>query len=187
MTVIPAGYSLVTIKHQVPAQGGLREAIISFGLDGDPSPATAQTIYLTYVQWVWNEIGSAEAYLTGVTMRNETVVAEFSDSAQGTVTQTPDSPQASLLVRKSTGLAGRKFRGRMYPPAQVYVNTYDTGGTMTGGTQTEYQAAYSSFLGELEANAGLMMLLHNDSTPPTQVQALIVDPNVATQRRRTGR
>lgn len=187
MTVIPTGFSLVTLTHNTPSTGGLRESVVTLACQDFPSDILCEGIAQAWLDMVWSQFGADESYFTGCTMRDMINVAEFSFNEEGNTTGDQEAPQASLLVRKNTGRAGRRFRGRMYPPSQVYTATYDRGGTMTGGSLDAYQAGYDNFYDSFSAVASEPYLLHNDETAPTAITSFLVDPRVATQRRRTGR
>lgn len=102
----------------------------------------------------------------------------------GTTSGTGTPPQVALLIRKETGLAGRRNRGRMFVP-QPGNNNVGEDGLVNPTPLATYQTAADAFLADLETNLVPMVLLHEDSgIAPTPVSALVVSNVVATQRRR---
>lgn len=94
----------------------------------------------------------------------------------------------AFLVRKVTGLGGRRNRGRMYLPG-CNDNLVDTLGTLTSGGVTSLQAACDAFRTALLATAEIddLVVLHTATIPavtPTVITSLAIDPRIATQRRR---
>lgn len=102
----------------------------------------------------------------------------------GTTSGTGTPPQVALLIRKETGLAGRRNRGRMFLP-QPGNNNVGEDGLVNATPLATYQAAADAFLADLATNLVPMVILHEDSgIAPTPVSALVVSNVVATQRRR---
>lgn len=99
-----------------------------------------------------------------------------------------EPPAVSWLIRKNTGLAGRKFRGRMFAP-QPRSDDVDGGGNVLAAQITNWAAAGALILSDM-ADGGVFgwsmaaRLLHSDATPPTAITSLTCDPIVGTQRRR---
>lgn len=98
------------------------------------------------------------------------------------------SPAVSWLLRKNTGLAGRKFRGRMFAPQPRDVDV-DGGGNVLAAQLVNWAAAGALVLSDMNDNgitgwAIEPRLLHSDATPPTAITAISCDPIVGTQRRR---
>lgn len=93
-----------------------------------------------------------------------------------------------LLVRKITGQAGRAGVGRMYlPPAILDESVVNNNGVLTPAAQVAYQINVSAFFGALVA-AGLQPVLFHSTQPlSTVITQLLVDNQVATQRRRMRR
>jgi len=101
--------------------------------------------------------------------------------------QTQPPPQVTLLIKKTTGFAGRKFRGRAYWPYGGGTATIDEQGKIIGGEATVVNGVVSGWTAALN-NAGLntagQVLLHSDATAPTPVISFARESVVATQRRR---
>lgn len=128
--------------------------------------------------------------------------ASVTGSWPGTQATTSMPPQVATLVRKVTASGGRRGRGRMYFPG-VPETGVDDAGVISGAGVTAWTTALADFLGALTANDVPMFLLHDPATiwtlvngqprrvptsdpipEPDLVTSLVVDPKVATQRRR---
>ena len=110
-------------------------------------------------------------------------------SWNGTLGVNAQPPAISWLVRKQTGLAGRKYRGRGFWP-QPRDDDVNSGGGIVAASQTAINAKLALILSDMNDNgvfgwAPRPRLLHSDLTPPTEITALIVDPIVGVQRRRS--
>lgn len=186
---IPNGFSNVTLHFRTPAGGGSRDSVTTFGVEGSPNVTTAAEIAGAFVDEVWTTLGSSQVTFTAVTMRDEVNVVEYPLATVGGAGGELSDPQCSVLIRKLTGLAGRRNRGRMYPPGQCFNGTFDQGGNMSTSNQVTYTGAWEDFRQALEALDATMVILHGGSsdTSPVTVTQLVADPLVATQRRRTGR
>jgi hypothetical protein len=105
----------------------------------------------------------------------------------------------AVLIRKQTGLGGRKNRGRMYMPALAAKVDVTEVGAISSGPLADFQTAATNFYNLLDTGqSGLviptpMVILHAATSvslglpAPTPVTSLVVDPIVATQRRRLRR
>lgn len=115
------------------------------------------------------------------------VIAEFTANVPGTNTNPAPTQNVAVLVRKSTGLGGRRGRGRMFLPAFCLgEDGVAANGVLEGGTRASIQSSVDTWMGALTP-----FLLH-DSAPtpvpePTPVTSFTVDLTVATQRRRLRR
>jgi hypothetical protein len=106
-------------------------------------------------------------------------------------------PQNSaFLVHKRTARAGRRGRGRFYLPG-VQEAAVDAIGALTSGTVTGWQTSLNLFLDRLSNSTEpsfetTPVLLHQDvegdgsevAELPDVITALVMDPIIATQRRR---
>ncbi|HKZ21565.1 MAG TPA: hypothetical protein VJQ57_15850 [Acidimicrobiia bacterium] len=105
----------------------------------------------------------------------------------GTRNDTADPPNTSVLVKKVTALVGRKHQGRMYLPAPRADGTND-GGLLTAAEAGIFQTAVDDWLGVIQSAAyfGAPVILHQFEADgdPTVIEAFVVQPRVATQRRR---
>lgn len=107
-------------------------------------------------------------------------------------------PQISCLVKKTTGLSGRRNRGRYFMPYALQDTAVDENGVVSSATVSFLNGKQDTFLGALDS-AGFPMVIANkilDSGPPpfvtdwllgATVLNLRVENMVGTQRRRLAR
>lgn len=191
MTFIPEGFAEVTVEWQIPGDGG--PAFNIFGVIKDPLDG-AEEIAINVADTLNNipgisQVASNQAAMRLVTVRvkeasGDISIHEETVNIPGTNAGAVAPPQVSVLIQKSTGLAGRSKRGRMYIPAIVETQI-DDGGLIVAANLAGMQTAADNFLADLTTNGVDMYLLHDDPLEPaTRVTALNVAPKVATQRRR---
>lgn len=111
------------------------------------------------------------------------------------------SPNIAMLIKKTTALAGRKNRGRMYLPFHLDESGIDEKGLITGDAPGLAATATSIFMDALVAN-DLPMVIANRATAidgatgkkyvsayhtGATVTGFNMEPYVATQRRRMPR
>ncbi len=121
------------------------------------------------------------------TIGESTTEAVFGARVMASVT-----PNVALLVKKKTSLGGRKHRGRWYIPWAVNESDADENGFILAADVQIAQTQMNNTLANLSGSGVALHILHNfvagSPTPaPTQVNQLLVDPLVGTQRRRLGR
>lgn len=185
MSNIPAGHSLVTHVLSIPAPGGNKAMTCTYGVANFPDAVLAEYLHETFHTLVFDPLGTDKGGLIETVVRDEITASNFINVLPGTRDLAMPPPNTSLLVRKGTGLIGRPFRGRMYPPGLVYESTYSDGGVMSGGDRDDYQEAFDGWLNELQTGmATNMVLLHSAELAPTVVTSLTVDATASTQRRR---
>lgn len=200
----PPGFAMCSyeLKHSLMS----RSAFITFGLD--PS-ATDPTAVATTVRAAFMQPGSLFSILdTQCTLQN-TRVALGTDGGEDLVGSDPTTgactkaltslpPNCAVLVHKRTARGGRRGRGRMYLPWAINASSVTEGGVLTPADQLVIQTAVSVWLSGIASGAGPVVLLHRPSSPdiqgppttpgsPNTVTSLVVDPLIATQRRRLGR
>ncbi len=181
---IPAGFSLATLEHHIPGPFANVVAVTTLGMGVDPTPAAAQQVFEAWRDDVWVPLGTNAGNLKAARLRSETAEAEFVASVAGSKALELSPPNVSLLVAKRTNVAGRKNRGRFFPPGQTYDLTFSGAGQMTLADQLSYQAAYDALFAALNTIGTGPVILHQDLTPPTPITSFVVDRTAATQRRR---
>jgi len=86
----------------------------------------------------------------------------------------------SVILRKVTSFAGKKYRGRcLLPPFYFSEADVDNGGNITGyaGYQTLWDIAYTN----LVAGAMQPVLLHDDpGVVPTTINSFLINPRIGT-------
>lgn len=194
MPVIPPGFADVSI----PIQHDLvqRTAYTTWGVEvevggGDPDSVAND------LQTIWND--TIRTLLDSQCRTGPLRVTIGQDGSDPTVGFGPrsdpggratsgPSPAIALLVRKRTGLGGRRNRGFMYLPWATGESQIDEGGNIGGGEITTWNAVLDSFHGSLAAGGFPMVILHDtgvSATPdPTPVTGLDLKSRVSNQVRR---
>ena len=189
---IPTGFARVTLGYT--RSGDPEEMLNVYGSELDTDgPTTAQTwadnhdvalggqiastITLTTVTVEVGSGSGAPPYLTFQINPNE---------GGGASAYELDPPNTAILIKKATATPGRQGRGRIYWP--VAGSSFSNNvGILDSAVLSDLQDAFDLFLTNLATNGAAMHVLHQASGPittPSEVTALIVDPKVATQRRR---
>lgn len=189
---IPTGHSQVNLKFN--GTGVPTGAEVTFGLDNTGSSLSALAIAnLIDTNYVANLMAACNSHveLTGILVKNgPNDVGPFFEKGVahvGANTSGDCIPNSAALVRKSTGLGGRKHRGRMFLPF-LGESDMDTGGFVSSSFLSGLQGAVDDFYNQLVSDDIPMSLLHADSlTSPDAVAALTVEAQIATQRRRLRR
>ncbi len=117
---------------------------------------------------------------------------EFPINVAGSASWESPPPNTAVLVQKRTGRAGRNQRGRMYiPPTVVSETLVDTLGVIDNTKLGLLNAQWAGFRTSMVAADYTPYLLHGGTKanptvapPPTLVTSFLVEPLVATQRRR---
>ena len=199
--LIPPGYAqvLVGIKHV----SAVRSMAVTYGVDisaagGNLSDvADTQQAALAAVGGLLAETDSSYTY-TNIIIRSGSdpgpgpVFEKSVNLPGGTAGETPPVNTA-LLVRKVTPFGGRRNRGRFYWPGLVQDASVDELGVVTPARVTSLQSDFNTFRNNLETGLSAtevptpMVILHDvteGAVLPTDVTGLIVQPVMATQRRR---
>jgi hypothetical protein len=129
------------------------------------------------------------------------IAVGVSAAVAGTFSGADLPPQVAVLVKKNTGVGGKKNRGRTYIPWQVPGSVVDERGTIAGANVAAIQANVNLVLAQMNTD-GMPMHIANKTTvitPPEtkpHVTAITTGPLVvtwtvetvvATQRRRLPR
>lgn len=90
----------------------------------------------------------------------------------------------ALLVRKLSGVAGRKFRGRFYWPGMLGEANVSPQGMITSSVVTTLQGHFTDWFDDVNTAGSIPVINHEDLSFPTAISELIVESRIATQRRR---
>lgn len=197
--VVPPGFAQGLLIWTVA--GDTEPMVTTIGIDvsgyeSDPNAAA------TKLAGAWTASHPASGYYVGWTFVGTRVyygsdggpglVGERIVNVAGTaVGQTP--PQnVAVLANKTTALAGRRNKGRMYfPPSLVSEAAINQVGVIDGASVTAIQNGLNSFVTELNTGGALDLppvLFHSVGvTTPTPIISLNVQNRVATQRQRLRR
>lgn len=189
---IPPGYAEAWYRFTVT--GDAEPMFFSMGLDLSAgvtaSTAVANTILQAGAASLRSLISSATTWDDGYVIfgndGGDIRVDGTSAAVAGTGGASPLPPNCALLVRKQTGLGGRRNRGRFFVPGIANTGVSNAG-VIAPATLTNYQNAaltwYTAVKGLAEVEE--LCVLH-DSAPftPTTIVTLEAQGRLATQRRR---
>lgn len=213
--VVPTGHA--KIVHKFTVTGGSAGKSISFGVaipadDIAGLLAAAGAAHTSFEQEMIGAI-SDEWTLVSTEGRGSPVdggfVVETGTPEVGTVTDPPLLSNSALLVEKSTSMAGRGKRGRMFIPGALAEGQVDASGNIDGAVLPGLVAAVEAWRVALVTHVAIdqVVLFHSDfirdpavaydpdlvdqamianpdANNPSGVTAFLVDPVAATQRRR---
>jgi len=191
---IPQGFGTVT--YFWARVGDTEEMVTSLGFNTLGDPPTDEDADLMFEAWSESDMRTSTTiqtslvrveYAVATTGDNELVVAESTlpGVAGGTNSDTTPS-NCAILIRKRSGLPGRKNQGRIfYPDCQA--EAVNQNGLLGDENRGNYQAALIDWFGTL-SGIGVLdgpVILHTDpADTPTPVTQVIVQNQLATQRRR---
>lgn len=115
----------------------------------------------------------------------ETVWDSASGAGAGTRSGALLPPQVQALIKKNTGVSGRRFHGRAFV-ADLQEGDVDDVGNLSGGAISLVSALRDALYAITGTTPTLLsVLLHNDpETAPTPVTSVVTETRVATLRRR---
>lgn len=184
---IPSGFGQLAYRFGLASDPEVMITTIGVDVGADPqgqvddkADAFAAAVPAASLAGGYSFLGCVLRVGTGTT---ETVIVEAPRNVVGTAAAVSLPNNCAYLVRKTTGRAGRRGRGRMYlPPYIVAEADIDSNGMLSGPTLTALQAIVD------DAFAGSDFVLLHDSEPasiaPDPILTLVVDRQIATQRRR---
>lgn len=104
----------------------------------------------------------------------------------GGILTAQSAPQVAFLIRKVTGLGGRRNRGRMYLPAVAEADVTQAG-LISSGVVTALNADFAAYWTAADVGDLTPAILHSNAQVPTPITAFVCDATAATQRRRLRR
>jgi hypothetical protein len=192
MPTVPVGFAAIVIPFKHPDSP--REAVITFGVDADPSlttgPEVAAAVWLAFHTSIRGVVDSAVALgpvRGSYNVGGGPIPFEGDDEDNGAVAMAALPCNSALLVKKRSLLSGRANRGRYYIPWCLEESVVGEFGQIGPTTITDHQAIQDEFLTALTTEGVPMVILHNGPGTPAGVSSLTVDPVIGTQRRRIGR
>lgn len=198
MSVIPPGFIQIWTRWGVTTQS--RFSYVQCGAQITTPPytqANADTAVQVLAANVKNSLSSAASCSGGfVLVGNDGGSIRFDVSLGtpevGARANTAMSPQVALLIKKNSGLGGRRNRGRMYLPWPAE-GDIDTNGRLLAPMLTVLQTTAAQLAsldggGSSGGNFSGLFILHDAGPfPPTAITGFAASPVVATQRRRLDR
>jgi hypothetical protein len=196
--IIPDGFGQVI--HQLQLVGDPEPMAVTYGVQIDSggvidAPGMANSLHDAF----WDALGaqlngsytlfSTEVKWRGAAAADLSVVVHV-EPKLGTATGAALPQNVAGLVKKLTATSGRRNRGRFYLPGLREGEVSDTG-QVNSGSVTGINGVLATWLGKfgtLMSQIDAMVILHNTgisgAPAPTAVTQLLLDPVVATQRRR---
>lgn len=188
--VIPSGFGQATLVWSGSAVPLGAVSTHGFEHSGGGDPSTVAGVIASVWDTTWMANVSSAINLDRVEVKfGPDATGPSGDATSGTAgggTGLAVTPQVAWLVRKNTGLGGRKGRGRMYLPGLEEGNV-NSGGNIDATVLSNAQTDLDTILSGLATLNLPMHLLHGDATPPTEVTSLVAQAQVGTQRRRNRR
>lgn len=180
---IPPTYYEAAFTHSF--SGSLRSAVCTLGLhyggasfttDAPSVPAAWRTNIIPLMTTI--------TFFSLCTLRDAsgTVFTE-PETLGGSHSTSPAPTNIAWLVRKDTGVGGRKNRGRFYLPGMGEVDV-DGVGNISSASLTAVQAGLNGLVTDLFTAGFDPVILHNSVMTPTPVINLIVEGLAGTQRQR---
>lgn len=192
-TVIPPGYALLVYRFALASDP--EEMVFTIGVElGDAlDPDVVAGNAITAFQAGFDpSFWSNESKFVGVSayIGNDgpTIVGEFYVDQVGTASGPTCPSNCAMLVKKRTGTAGRRGRGRCYFP-NMFLNeaAVDSRGDIGDAYLELRQDAVDAWLAELNGGDpafAAAVVLHTSALAPTPITGMDVDTKIATQRKR---
>lgn len=186
---IPNGYSEVAFFHSLT--GSLHASVCTIGVNytGSDFNNEANGLASAWGETIMQSMADVWTY-TKATFRSQAgVTKERNTGFPGGTAHTPTTPNTTFLIRKITGLPGRRERGRMYLPG-CSEQDLDGTGVVAPSKATEIAGHLTELIEAATDLHFAFVLFHNvedletESEAPTTIQELVVDGRAATQRRR---
>lgn len=180
--IIPPGFAQVSLEFSALSPLGSKPAT-TFGVAAAPSAVLNDAIYAWWHEG-YRDRQDSNTQLLRIVSRSDVGFYDTAVGESGLGSGGAASPQVSPLIRKITGQAGRSKRGRMYWPHVLGIGNVEENGTLGGTTVGDLQDIADELFTVCSTFGVGMVLLHTASSDPTTVEALQVQAQAATQRRR---
>lgn len=185
---IPTGFGQCTYNF-IASSGRPAACVIGVQI-GDVDPQdVADVLSATFADTLLESLPSAVQY-TGCRVKigndGPPLVAESTqDIGPGGNSGQPAISNTAVLVVKRTIFAGRKYQGRMFLPGPTEGQT-DDGANLTNDGLSGWEGTVLAFFNALQDGEVIeaLVLLHSGVEVPTEVEQLVVQRRLATQRRR---
>lgn len=205
---IELGLGLLVQPLQRSDQSRAAELTFSLNVAGTPSPSVAQSavnaFYTAFTAVYASSIDTDVTILPPSIKLGDGSTTPYEAVSTNTVINGGDAalkmpPNVALLIRKNSGLGGRKNHGRTYVPFILQQAGVNENGTLAAGIVSGFDAINATFLGDLTTAGIPMVISHkvfNVPLAPHYVTHVATGPLVttyktealiATQRRRLGR
>lgn len=197
---IPAGY--LNLQILFSRQDGSQAGLITQGLAWDETTSSfnglAEDLFnMWQTNGFWARMDASWKYTGARIYARETGgllnYGEYYEDVAGGESGLGAPGNCAFLVQKRTGFVGRKFRGRLFLPGVYESSWINEDGTVEPTIVADLQARFDDLLGigttpnrawTDVADISGVVLLHSSLTAPTPVSQYVVQPQLATQRRR---
>lgn len=193
MPPIPAGHAL--LKFRIRLGGDPEMMICTLGVETTAASAADRVAVANSAMDSWgdnilplqsnfyalNGVDAVFGSASGDIPVSSTDAERFGGNADGAIPQ-----NTAILVKKVTGLGGRRNRGRMYIPGLTQEDV-DNAGMLASARLAAWGTAVNNFLLGIESGSFMdrAVVFHSSGDlTPAIVEDLVVDARVATQRRR---
>ncbi len=192
---VPVGWA--DVSYRLALAGDAEEMLVTMGFRIETgfflNPAAGELLADSFAANMLNLCAAGYTF-RGLRVTNgpdgEGVVNEVERSTVTTSTKLGMPPNVAYLTRKVTGLGGRRNRGRFYMPGVSEIDVDNTG-LLTATHRTNYQTSVNAWFAQNLAGPEIAAhaVFHDTqegfpAVTPTDVTSLLVQPKVATQRRR---
>lgn len=190
---IPSGYHIVAFSFTVT--GTSRNVVCTFGgsQTGDPT-----TIPVVQTSWRTALTSAGKPWSTtllpsGYSLNSIKVLANYSGvlysyedvtAVVGGGSANPPPINTSLLINKVTGLAGRKYRGRVFGPPTLLESAVNAVGVIDPASVTSLQTAWDAAWTSIMSTSTDPVLLHTDGSTPTAITSFQLSQRIGTIGRR---
>lgn len=193
MPPIPTGH--VLLKFRLALDNDQEEMLCTLGAQTTAASASDRIACLNSAMDTWGDnvlpLQSTTYRLLGVdgvfgTAGGDLPLSSTDPPRTGGDSDAAAWPNTALLVRKVSGVGGRRNRGRMFVPG-IQTNQVNLNGIVQPTPLAAYGTAFTNFLLGIESGSFLdrAVIFHATGDPtPTVIETLQVDSVVATQRRR---
>jgi hypothetical protein len=180
---IPANYYEAVFHHSIT--GSTRPALctIGFHYTGANFDGDATTVSDDWDTTVMSMLSDQITHVETTWADASGVIRSYPSTQVGGQSDPMSPPNVAYLVKKTTNLGGRKNRGRLYLPGVDELHV-DAVGTIDATRRTAIQNAINTWVADCIASDMQPTILHHSITAPTDVATFVVQPVVATQRRR---
>lgn len=186
---IPEGFYEVAFHHSLT--GSLHVSICTLGVQhvGTDFENQANGVASAWGENIMQSMSDVWRYDKAVFRNADGAVKERLTGFPGTTAHPATTANTTFLIRKLTGVPGRRHKGRMFLPG-VSEQDVDPTGQVAASKLTELNNNLLNFGGALNLVQFHMVLLHNTVadpaiiTLPTAIVNLVSDPRAATQRNR---
>lgn len=183
--VIPTGYSRVSFDFDAATVTGSKPSW-GFGVSVNPSVEFLDDLYAWW-QDSLQPITNAGVFLNRIEMRNDFTVEEKLVGALGGRAGEYSAPQVAALVKLTTGVIGKKNRGRIYWPFITLDTEIDGSGRINSTPLERIQESVDDLRAFIVSQSATMVILHSTELTPTEVTDARAQQQTATQRRRNRR